>query len=132
MATKVRALVLALALALGAVVAVPNTASAEIVPEFVTPRPDVSISFGYVTATIYFNWTETKLIASGGWSAATACAYVAWLGSPVAGLACSVGLPRIVSYISRYRGEGKCGGLRFYIGSPMISWAIYHTGGRCF
>lgn len=130
MNTKVRAVVLALALTLGAAVVAPSNASAEVVPAHV-PRTDVSVSFGYVTATIYFNWTETKLIASGGWSAATACGFVAWAGSPVAGVACSAGLPRIISAIAGYRAAGKCGGLRFYIGAPVVSWPIYHSGGRC-
>jgi hypothetical protein len=130
MATKVRALVLAVTLALGAVMAAPDNASAEIVPTYV-PRTDLSVSFGYITATIYFNRTETVRIAAHTWTVATACGYAGLIGGPVAGFACTFGMPRLMSAIAAAKSAGVCAGIRFYIGSPTISWVVRHSGGRC-
>lgn len=127
----VRAVVLTLALTVGGVFVAAPTASAEIVPTYV-PRVDSQVSFGWVTATIYFNRSETLRIASLTWPAATMCAAVAAFGGGIAGLACALGAPRIVWGAILAKDRGVCVGLRFVIVSPSNSWTVTHSGGRCF
>ena len=94
-------------------------------------QTDVSVDFGWVTATIYFNRTETNRLASHVYTAAAICGAVGWAGGPGAAFACLLGYPRLVAMAANARAQGRCIGLRFVIPNPQTWWTVYHNGGRC-
>jgi hypothetical protein len=133
-----KTLVLASTLSVAAASTIPLSAeaasspvvSAEAAPSYV-PHPELSVSFGWVTATIYFNRYETNKLANLGYTAAVLCAAVGAISGGTAALACVLGFPRLVSGAQGARAAGVCVGLRFYIVSPTINWTVRHSGSRC-
>lgn len=96
----------------------------------VTADPQTGCGIGWCS--IYFNRSETKDIATAGFTALGGAAVACAIGGPLAAAACALAAGSIGSTAQYADNHGQCVGLSFWGIYPAIGWNPFaYTGPQC-
>lgn len=96
----------------------------------VTADPQTGCGFGWCS--VYFNRSETKDIATAGFTALGGAAVACAIGGPFAAAACALAAASIGATAQYADNRGQCVGLSFWGIYPAIGWNPFaYTGPQC-